>query len=44
MSSSKVLTELCLLALSQNIVKYIRKCNKNKCQTHYLHPKAFLKF
>ena len=40
----KVLTELCLLALSQNIVKYIRKCAGNKRQTHYLQPEAFLKF
>ena len=42
--SGKVLTELCLPAMPQNIVKYIRKCNKNKRQAHYLSPKAFLKF
>ena len=42
--NSKVLTELYLLAISQNIVKYIRKCNNGKCQTHYLHPKALLNF
>lgn len=36
----KVLTELCLLALSQNLVKYIRKSNSGKCQTHLLHPAA----
>ena len=41
--SGKVLTELCLPAMPQNIVKYIRKCNKNKRQAHYLSPKAFLK-
>lgn len=40
----KVMTELCLLALSQNIVKYIRKCNSGKSKTHLLHPKAQLKF
>jgi transposase len=36
----KVGTELCLLALSQNIVKYISKCNSNRCKTHLLIPKA----
>ena len=40
----KVLTELCLLAISQNIVKYIRKCDRNKRKTHYLQPEAYLKF
>lgn len=40
----KVMTELCLLALSQNIVKYIAKCNRNRCKTHLLHPKSLLKF
>ncbi|MEG2624577.1 MAG: transposase, partial [Clostridia bacterium] len=40
----KVLTELCLLALSANIVKYIRKCNNGKRKTHLLIPKALLKF
>ena len=42
--NSKVLTELYLLAISQNIVKYIRKCNNGKCKTHDLHPKALLNF
>lgn len=36
----KVLTELCLLALSQNLVKYIRKSNSGKCQTYLLRPAA----
>lgn len=40
----KVMTELCLLALSQNIAKYSSKCNKNKTKTHLLYPKALLKF
>ncbi len=40
----KILTELSLLALSQNIVKYISKYNKNRCKTHLLHPKALLNF
>lgn len=40
----KVMTELCLLAFSQNVVKYISKRNEGKCKTHLLHPKALLKF
>ena len=36
--NTKVMTELCLLALSQNIVKYIAKCNKNQCKTRLLFP------
>lgn len=36
----KVLTELCLLALSQNLVKYIRKSNSGKRRTHLLRPAA----
>lgn len=40
----KVETELYLLALSQNIMKLIAKCNKKCMQTHLLIPKALLKF
>ncbi|MEG1515798.1 MAG: transposase [Clostridia bacterium] len=40
----KVLTELRLLALPANIVKYIRKCNNRKRKTHLLIPKSLLKF
>ena len=40
----KAMTELCLLALSQNIVKYIRKSNNGKRKMHLLLPKALLKF
>lgn len=36
----KVLTELCLPALSQNLAKYIRKSNSGKCRTHLLRPTA----
>lgn len=39
-----VMTELCLLAFSQNVTKYISKCNNGKCKTHLLYPKAPLKF
>ncbi len=39
----KVLMELYLLAISQNIVKYIRKCNNGKRKAHDLHPKTLLK-
>ena len=40
----KVETELHLLALSQNILKFISKCNRECEQTHLLNPKALLKF
>ena len=40
----KVMTELCLLALSQNIRKHISKCNAQRQKTHLLRPKALLKF
>ena len=40
----KVMTELCLLAISQNIVKYIRKRDRGKSKTHLLYPESLLKF
>ena len=40
----KVQTELYLLALSQNICKYIVKCNTRKLEKHLIQPKALLKF
>ena len=40
----KIVTELFLLALSQNILKVISKCNAGKEKTHFLHPKALLNF
>ena len=40
----KITTELFLLALSQNILKLISKCNTGKGKTHFLQPKALLNF
>ncbi len=40
----KVCSEMFFLALSQNILKYISKCNGQKLQTHLLKPAALLKF
>lgn len=40
----KVLTELYLLGLSQNICKYIVKCNTGKLNTHLIQTKSLLKF
>lgn len=40
----KVKTELHLLALSQNILKLIAKCNRKCLQTHLLSPKSLLNF
>ena len=40
----KVLNELLFLALSQNIMKYISKCNTGKADSHLLKPISLLKF
>lgn len=40
----KVSTELYLLALSQNLLKRMAKCNKGKQETHLLQPEKLLKF
>lgn len=42
-SNVKVTTELCLLALSQDILKYIAKRNGGRCKTHLLLPKKLPK-
>ena len=40
----KVLNELLFLAFSQNIMKYISKCNIGKADSHLLTPVSLLKF
>jgi len=40
----KALTALYILAISQNVMKYISKCNAQRCKTHILQPKELLKF
>ena len=40
----KVSTELYLLALSQNLLKMMAKCNNGKQETHLLKPEKLLKF
>ena len=40
----KVSTELYLLALSQNLLKRMAKCNKGKRETHLLQSEKLLKF
>lgn len=40
----KVSSELYLLGLSQNLLKYISKCNAGKAGIHLLSPKSPLKF
>lgn len=41
--NGKMVTELCLLVLSQNIVRYIRKDNTGKHKKPLFLPKALLK-
>ncbi|MEG0168368.1 MAG: transposase, partial [Ruthenibacterium sp.] len=40
----KVLSELYFLALSQNIARYLSKCNTGTLNCHLCRPKALLKF
>ena len=40
----KVSSEMFFLALSQNILKYISKCNTQKLDLHLLKPISLLKF
>ena len=41
---TKVLSELFFLALSQNVLKYISKCDNGKLKSHLLNPVSLLKF
>lgn len=42
--NSNVTTELFFLALSQNVKKYLSKCNREQLKTHLFETKAYLKF